>query len=229
MPARRQPIDTDEKNDERDTTCAMSDTNETVRLPWPSGGQSLFAGDSDWWFNVCVSTVRGNRDAYARGYVRAATMLFEQISEKRHVSDTILLPIAFLWRQALELQLKDVITGTRQLAGSCADVPAHHRIRDLWASARPALEALDACLAEDLDGVGDLIQQFAAVDPGSIDFRYSTSKAGDETLAQVPDLVNIRNLHERMTELTTFFDCALCEIGVRLEYAAAAMAEMRDG
>jgi hypothetical protein len=120
--------------------------------------------------------------------------------------------MVFLWRQYLELQLKSLIESARELySGEIypegAEFPLHHDLQKLWCELRPALERYQPRSPE-VPAADGVIQQFSKFDPGSYSFRYPFSKKGEDSLASVPELVNVECLHSVMLRLANFLDAA---------------------
>lgn len=78
----------------------------------PTPGVKLFTDAVDWQNNACTSGgwIIDPWDLYADGYREAADHLVERIVEGQSLTlDTIVYPIVFLYRQYLELRLKQLI------------------------------------------------------------------------------------------------------------------------
>lgn len=116
-------------------------------------------------------------DAYAEGYLRAGHALVEHLLHtKGFDQDFLIYPIVFLYRQYLELRLKELLrTGKVLLDQSLREKEAWgHDILSLWKSARPLLEQVWPESSH--EGWHDLaearIAELAAADPDSMAFRY---------------------------------------------------------
>lgn len=177
-------------------------------LEWLDGSEDLFTSEGDPGLNACADFVQGDGVAYAIGYRMAAEHLFESYVLPKGTHDAILLPIAFLWRQYLELQLKHLIDLGRRIYEDKEGYPAEHNLQKLWTEARVYLEK-DEPGAPEIPIADRLIAQFAQIDPGSFDFRYPLDRTRTrKTLDRVPPLVNLGRLHSGMIRLANLLDGA---------------------
>lgn len=201
----------------------MDDTNE-----WLDGTETLFTSEGNPWLNACAGFIQGDRIAYPIGYRLAAEHLFEYIAHYRQgLNDTLLLPIAYLWRQYLELQLKQLIDCGRRLYKDEGGFPPHHNLRGLWTEARTYLEQYQSG-APETRAADRLIEEFSQIDPGSFDFRYPLDKKGaKKTLERVPPLVNLGNLNSGMKRLANFLDAAGAAFthGLDMKYEGLSLSE----
>ncbi|HEX4798523.1 MAG TPA: hypothetical protein VFV04_04490, partial [Burkholderiales bacterium] len=99
---------------------------------------AAFPGASDKMFEISpkatvLPSSFENRQAwyfYINGYKDAADLLVTHVSEGD--SRKLGYPIAFLYRQHLELALKSLIRECRRALGWHEDFPKTHRIDELW-------------------------------------------------------------------------------------------------
>lgn len=127
-------------------------------------------------------------DAVAEGYKRAATLTVNQVLKKRSFQDFLVYPICFLYRNYLEVRLKELIGSGLALSSRAANVAGYnHNLQELWKDARDLIkECLDP--SEDiLDSIGGYIGQFHQVDCSSDGFRYPVDTTGNP---------NLRDLHQ---------------------------------
>src|SRR5690348_16890817 len=107
---------------------------------WVKLRGKLFDGD-DGRLNACVNFARdANRlnTGYVEGYRRGAVALFERILETDRDHNYLVYPIVFLWRQCIELQLKEIIALGSQVDGGPYEHPTKtHDVGELWQLARP--------------------------------------------------------------------------------------------
>jgi HEPN domain len=130
--------------------------------------------------------------AAAFGY--AAEHLTDHAEEFGATWDQTGIAVFFLQRHRVELILKSLLDA----AG--ADVPSHHRLRDLWDACRDALETQDPrdwkMFAE---AHQELIDAINKADPDSMTFRYPVDKHG--VGMKRPRFVDLRVLNETVEEL----------------------------
>src|SRR5438270_6878360 len=101
-------------------------------LPWPQKGDLLFVDGDDWWHNACVGWSREEWDGYAEGYKRAADLLVQHVVDTQSNQDYLIYPVAFLYRQAVEVSLKHLLVKGSQLLDRKSVIPKHHRLVPLW-------------------------------------------------------------------------------------------------
>jgi len=147
---------------------------------------------------------------YILGYKKAADLLAQQVFETTNDQDTLVYPIAFLYRQYIELQLKDFIREGRILLSEGHTFPEHHKIKALWELAsqlmKKTIATIDPSAGEyitqtDFAFIETVVSNFVEVDPESMAFRYPNKKSGDSSLGNMR-LINIRNLAEQVNELS---------------------------
>ena len=184
----------------------------------PRKGDVLFKSDADWWHNACLNFNGIDFNAYAIGYKQAANFLVERVSQERRYQDTLVYPIAFLYRQYLELRLKQLI----HVGYMLLDIPPkegnlHHGIDKLWKQCRNIMEKIHP--EENADDLGDIeksISEFTRVDPSSTAFRYPADKKGNPSLKCLKH-INLRNLAETMDKIAALLDGAALEIDLLLQ------------
>jgi len=187
------------------------------QIPWPRKGDQLFKADVDWWHNACLNYLPDQWGVYADGYKRAADLLVELVGNMKRDQDILVFPIAFVYRQYIELRLKELVKNGNLLLGIGEKAPQHHKIDQLWRHARSIMEhAWPDGPVQDLDAVEACIRQFSERDPSSTAFRYPTDKAGNPSLDGLKH-VNLRNLSEVMERLASLLDGASMAISHYLD------------
>jgi hypothetical protein len=199
-------------------------------IAWPDIPRICFGPADDWQFNACVGWAQSsprNMLGYVEGYRRAAIALFESVVAPRTMSpDWMIFPIAFLWRQHIELALKDIIAIGRELQEEKWGFPATHQLSVLWNEAKLHILACGDPNAPELTNVQANIIEFEKIDPGSEGFRYPVGRdLSTRSLPNAPDDVNLRALHEAMVALGNFFEGVRSELGTRLDYQQEMWAE----
>ena len=182
--------------------------DDLPRIEWLRQGDVLFTGDQDVWHNACLNWFHDGLSAYAIGYQEAANALVEHVLSTLRHQDLLVYPIAFLYRQYIELRMKEIITVGRKLLDKPRKHPTGHDIKKLWSEVRSVIELVWPEGPEvDLNSAEDYVNQFVAVDPSSTAFRYPTDLNGR---ASVPGIthINIRNFAEIMKRLGNLLDGA---------------------
>jgi hypothetical protein len=190
----------------------------TEEIPWPRKSGRLFKSDSDWWHNACLNYPGIDIEAYAIGYKQAADCLVEYVSQERRFQDTLVYPIAFLYRQYLELRLKELIRSGNILLGTPNNMrKPDHRIDKYWEQCRKVLEKIwPNEKTDDLDAIAECIKDFSKVDPTSTGFRYPVNTDGRPSLKGITH-INLRNLAEVMNRIASPLDAAGTGIDVMLD------------
>jgi len=202
-------------------------STELTRSPGlPEDTDLLFTSQDDWWNNACVNWQRDGWGAYARGYKEAADILAKQVMEQNALADLVVYPILFLYRQYLELQIKDLIRVSYRLLDRHEDLPLHHRLKDLWATCHPLMvEIAPHDSTEELRQIGRLLGEFSTVDPLSMSFRYPEDKHGNPSLTPTLRHINIRNVAEVVGKISVI----LFGAGVMFDEYLGYKAEMEVG
>ena len=201
-----------------------ADGAEDSSFPWPQKGDQLIKADNDWWLNACVDWWNKDFGIYADGYKKAADLLVDCIiasaSRTRNPIDYLIFPIVFLYRQYIELKLKEIIRFGIKLHDFEYGLPTHHKLDQLWTLARGILNKESASQA-DLTVVGSCIAELVAVDPLSQAFRYPVDKQGKDSVVQEQVMINVRHLKEIMAKMASFLDagseCMLVKLQQRAE------------
>jgi len=180
--------------------------------------ESLFGPDSDWWHNACLNVFGIDINAYAIGYRQAADFLVERVGQERRYQDTLVYPIAFLYRQYLELRLKQLIHIGHVLLDKPRDRGnLHHGILKLWQQLRGTLEELHPGeYADDFNKIEMRVTEFDRVDPSSTAFRYPTNKGGDPSLEGLRH-INLRKLADAIGEIAVILEGAASEFEMLLQ------------
>ena len=149
--------------------------------------EPIFCADDDWQANACLNWVHDPIEIFAIGYKEAGDKLVEYVIDKSRDQDILVYPILFLYRQYIELRLKEIIREGRKLLEEGSTFPKHHKILDLWNTAKTlAIKAFEN-ESEPLDLIHaeHVIVEFSKIDPDSFSFRYPESKEGEIGRAHV--------------------------------------------
>jgi len=182
--------------------------------------ESIFASDKDWQNNACVNWQHDPVEAYVIGYKDAGDKLAEFVIKNNRGQDTLVYPLVFLYRQYIELRLKEIIREGYLLLEHKGTFPKHHKILNLWETAKGiALEiAKDIEPPPDLSYAEYVITDFAKIDPDSFSFRYPTTKKGEITIDRRIKHINIRRLANHINDLSAYLDGISFEISVCLDH-----------
>jgi hypothetical protein len=142
----------------------------------------FFSPGDNWEWNACIGD-QGDEQYYINGYIEAAIELVDAIFEKKLYGkrDTLVLPILYNARHAIELALKMAI---RELKGMGVlnsaplknhDILAHWRHLD---SSNLGDEWLKKIVAE----IKPFVLSLAQIDEDGQEFRYHETRDGDRSL-----------------------------------------------
>lgn len=170
----------------------------------PAG--QLFGGDASW-HDAMLSVYHPSWSAYAEGYRLAAERVVEIALEERGERDFLIYPILFLYRQFLELSMKEIIGYAEELVEfGAVERPKGHKLEGLWTRFQIAMSKVsDGSVDEEVEVIKSAVMQFAAVDPTSQAFRYPTDREGDPVLHQF-ERINLPTLKKEMANAAKALD-----------------------
>lgn len=163
----------------------------------------------------------GARDQYRRGYYlcakEAATALRLRSGENRSA-----IPIMFMYRQYLELALKDALEKSKAFDLAQSEEKFGHDVEKLWNETKRVLTAF---VCKDLlESINSTLETIHAIDKRADAFRYATNPAGD---AQMPENAHVvyHELIDKMEEAHTVLELAIDEIRIEETKLDVAIAE----
>ena len=132
--------------------------------------------------------VTPNWIAYIEGYKDAADYLVEHAVEELPV-DMLVYPIIFLYRQYLELQLKDLFRVLLLCHNNPPKTLITHNLIQIWREFRPLMESLDGNFEglEYYDHIEARIKEFDLIDEKSDSFRYPLDRKGNLSLDDIKE------------------------------------------
>jgi hypothetical protein len=193
-------------------------------VPWPKSTDQMFVageGEDGRRNNAQLMHDWGDRwSTYATGYKKAADLIVDQVRNGIGYQDFLLYPVMFLYRQYLELAIKNLIFMCWRLLEIVPDDDlGAHDIKRYWSKCDALLQQIspgDSVKA--LRDVGRLIDEFSQHDPISMAFRYPVSRPDKATKERKPtlqglDVVNLRNVQEVIANIAVLFDGAEAQVG----------------
>ncbi len=151
---------------------------------------------------------------FAKGYTLAANRLANMLLDAPRFSDYEAYPVVFLYRQALELSLKNLIYSSVKLAAFKLreDVDGNLRnIHDLNRLSQTVERLLSVLFPKDegLHGVVTIVREtcaeFSSLDPKSDAYRYPIDSKGLPSTKR-HQVVNLRALGNRMSSVLEDLD-----------------------
>lgn len=180
----------------------MTQTDDLSKYPWPKCGDRLLRGDGDWSRFATFRDSHHSREVEVwYGFMDACEALIDRSNWIRR--NSLVYPILFCFRHALELGMKGIIASY----GAAANEPEPRLIHDLlklWQSCRRVMEYSDNGTGKDaIEAVEEIIKELHALDKSSDSFRYPANKDG--TLHPLPDGIDLDNLRDTMKRVFNFF------------------------
>jgi len=185
----------------------------SLNKPLPEQGDKVFL-DTEDGSEAWVSAISPSFYAYATAYRASAELLIEHKRSLSSLDENFqILPIAYLYRQHIELLLKAIIKNGDELQGTeRMESNLHHRLDDLWNVVEQVIEEN----IQDVDydsklATSRLISELAEADPGSFVFRYPIGKKGEINLEDWRR-VSLDNFDNVMAKLSNFLLGVLFEL-----------------
>lgn len=189
----------------------MKDTE----IPWPGKGDKAFkdvpfspTGSSPHWLSEISDMLGGDYQwAIVEGFKEAADKVVYSLAATKERMDVFFFPVVYLYRHAIELNLKGLVNDGIDLQilkddQDLQDIMASHNLHSLWSKVRLVLKAVwpdgdDA----DVDAVEKIILEFHQADKSGQRLRYSKDKQGKPHTGTLPyrvDLVVLKQTMERL-------------------------------
>lgn len=181
--------------------------------------ENIFNFPHDWQFNACLNWSDAPLELYTIGYKEAADNLIDKVFSERYMQNALVYPICFLYRQYIELRLKEIIRSGRILLDEGTGFPQHHRINKLWETAKEIIKKVFSDEKEhpDLSLIEHVISEYSKIDPDSFSFRYPFDKSGKNILEGI-NYINLRHLSEYIDKFGEAIDNISFVISVSLDH-----------
>jgi hypothetical protein len=185
---------------------------EFTEPPWPKQGDKLFKPGSGRKV-AYLGGFGADFSRYAIGYKEAADALIDLVFEQDRGAGSQFYPIAFLYRQYLELRLKELLVTGGHVVYYESKLIHVHDLRKLWADVKKILEAVwPGTHAEEMDALEKCIEELCLLDAKSMSFRYPVDKDGKPTLLGL-DCVDLENLKTVMDRISSLLDASSDALG----------------
>ena len=187
---------------------------------------SIAAPDPDWYLNACLNA---DWDVYAEGYKKGGDTLVQYVTDNNCDQDFLVYPIVFLYRQYLELRLKELILVSSRLLDQDIDIQRDHNLLSLWRKVSPNIEQVwpSSQTKNHLEAIEDRLKELSNIDAGSYAFRYPEDTKGTPTLAGVQH-INLRWLKNVVQAISNVLDGSSLGMGEYLNTKHEMMADYRD-
>lgn len=165
--------------------------------------EPLFMSCKDWHNNACLNYNDDLAYVYIQGYKRAADELVNSINQTGDNQDVFVFPIVFLYRQHLELLLKNIIHIGRQCLDRGNNHPMKHELDELWAEVKGIIRNVWEEDAKEFKLIEHIINEIITIDPRSMAFRYPKNTNGKKHLSEIFH-INTRHLSEMINKMSSF-------------------------
>ena len=172
---------------------------------WPQSGDDPFDVDEEHGNHAALEENDFTRFVLMfEGYKRSADALVDQALQDWREADFLIYPILFLYRHALELNLKYIINVYGRNVG-VDPIWNSHDFQVLWPRFLKVLEEFGTDDPDNADQiVGGVVAQFGNIDPGSFSHRYPCDRFGN-AIPLVQDRVNLEMLKDVMDGVFSYF------------------------
>ena len=156
---------------------------------WPTKGDKPFVVADGPFDNANIAANESTRLVLMMtGYKDAADLMVAKSGDDRFARDTLVFPIIFNYRQFIELSLKHQLATFGPRVGIQANWKTHD-LAELWSEFLDMLERYGTQDPDEADPVvGEIILEFAKIDPGSYSYRYPVDRKGDPVPVAYSDL-----------------------------------------
>jgi hypothetical protein len=171
--------------------------------------------------NACLNFGWAEWGGYALGYRRAALLAVQHVIATDTDHDTLVYPIVYLYRHAIELYLKEVIQRGRRLLDLPENFRATHDLQPLYDAARKIAEQVMGGKVPDwLFAMDRQMAELARVDATSMTFRYPVERDGSQSAPSPFDRFSLRHFAECAECLCDVLDGWTTGIDAHLEWKA---------
>jgi len=180
-------------------------------FPLPEKTDKLFvASEDNYRDNAMLNFSNHPLFSYSEGYKLGAKKLLEAHDGEAYHANMLVYPIVFLYRQFIELRLKELILGLNHSLGNPDDFPDGHNLKELWKQYRTLIEKFgptERPEKEMLDNAEKLIFEFSDTDPDSFAFRYPVHKKNRNRKPTVSiNILDLTNFGIVMKKIENFLD-----------------------
>jgi hypothetical protein len=187
----------------------MAKISESLEVRWPRPDDRLLGTVRSLNNAMAFSDNPVERHALMlRGYFRGGDLLLDRCLENVNEGHTLIYPILFCYRHALEMTMKGILDSYGHRYDVAPPNPNHNLLR-LWEGCKAIFTKIDdESAATSTSRVEERIKEFHNLDPSAEAFRYSEKRDG--TLVDLPiypfDLGNLREVIEGLKNFFTGAD-----------------------
>ncbi|PSV29282.1 hypothetical protein [Photobacterium sp. GB-72] len=176
--------------------------------------EELFKGIVKDRTNADIGWMINKSPFYNEGYKIAARELTVDYDNRiTNEKDALVFPIVFLYRQYLELTLKDLIRELDKKLGYKRNdkILSLHKLLPLWDAAIEQYEAfikqenITLIFTPKIKKERLIVNQFNKIDEDSFSFRYATDKKGNETVKGI-NYISVDNFKSQIEIVVSYVD-----------------------
>ena len=165
-------------------------------IPWPQQGDRLFVPGGAGALHAHV--LREPFPFPVEGYKRAGDILVQWLRENSR-DDALVFPVAFCYRQYMEVRLKEIIVLLDRLHGIDKKYTNTHDLSALWSKLLDKIDKNDYHNEKEaFEAVGECIAEFHRIDSRGTGFRYKEHM----DISQI----DLHNLQSIMDKIAIFLD-----------------------
>jgi hypothetical protein len=155
--------------------------------------------DSRW--NACIGK-QGSEENYLDGYIEAAAELVNAVIEKNMLDkrDTVVLPILYNARHAVELALKFTVDRLVAAGTLPSAPPRNHDIQAYWQLLSDA-DVGDEELREYVHALKPFVASLSRIDEDGQELRYHLNRDRDQSLS-TRSLANLEVIRDSLADLS---------------------------
>lgn len=186
--------------------------------PWPKRGDKLFvADDKSDGKSFHLGSIMWGFPQHAAAFKTAADMVIESHEQgpRRLYRDDLLFPVAYLYRHAIELKLKQIVRyGIAMHCYTKADVKrtlGEHNLAKLWTKAKLAIKhRWPQGNPDPIKAVEAVINEMHQADKDGQTWRYETGNDGRLNRHEgLPEFVSLQSLRKTMDNFFAFLDACV--------------------
>ena len=167
---------------------------------------------------------------YADGYKRAAELLIES-TKNIYETNTVIFPILALYRQYVELSLKEIIAYGQYIDGKGNIPDNEHDLKKLWGCAKNYIITYYQSF-EQPSRIEQLVHEIHDLDPTSQGARYPFVKRKDKTketsFSHAPLFLNLDALNAHIHELSELLSNVTGYLSISQDLEAEARSILRE-
>jgi len=175
-------------------------------MPVSKDDRKIFGQAGNRW-NACLQNYICFSQL-AEYYLESANALIERTINDSSKLDVYIYSAVFLYRQSIELLLKELIWMSHFVLGKGKNFPKHHRLTEMWQTLKSnAISLLKSDLPlnkKEVHYIETTIREVMRYDPESDSFRYPFDKKMKRPHSDI-NHVNVKFLYERFNQIHEYF------------------------